>query len=194
MCRGEANRARQRRLPPVRIVGKLAVVTCVPPRARRVGAPFPSALHTDMYGARLLPLVLLAAAPAALSAQRSLTSEVETAAMAWDRGDYVVAIEGFQRVLAAPGGDRHLESLALLTGELHQTTELTADGRAPRFSADGTVAVYESGAGADRALHVWNVSGTPRKVTELRASGGALSPRGDRIAYLRTVESSELVA
>ena len=147
-----------------------------------------------MYGARLLPLVLLAAAPAALAAQRSLTSEYETAAMAWDRGDYVVAIEGFQRVLAAPGGERHLESLALLTGELHRTTELTPDGRAPRFSADGNFAIYETGSGADRALHIWNVSGPPRKVTELRASRGALSPRGDRIAYLRTMESPELVA
>ena len=147
-----------------------------------------------MYGPRLLPLALLAAAPAVLSAQRSLTSDYETAAMAWDRGDYVVAIDGFQRLLAAPGGERHLESLALLTGELFHTTELTPDGRAPRFSADGNVAMFESGSGADRMLHVWNVSGTPRKVAELRAHGGVLSPRGDRIAYLRTSESPELRA
>ena len=147
-----------------------------------------------MFAARLLPLTLLATLPAVAHAQRSLTSEYESAVMAWDRGDYVVALEGFQRLLAAPGGDRHLEPLALLTGELYHTTELTPDGRAPRFSADGRMALLESGMGAGRVLQVWDVSGSPRRIAEIAGTTGAVSPRSNRLVFLRVVETPELRA
>ena len=112
--------------------------------------------------------------------------------MAFDRGDYVPALESFQRLLAAPGGERHLESLALLTGELFHTTELTPDGRAPRFSADGRLAILETGVDGGRTLQVWDVSGSPRRIAEVAGASGAVSPRGDRVAFLRVVETPEL--
>ncbi len=146
---------------------------------------------------RLLPLALLALLallPAALPAQRSLTSDYESAALAWDRGDYVDAIEAFQRLLRGADGGRYLEPIALLTGELFHVSELTPDGRDPRLSADGRVALYESGTGTDRTLHVWSVEGAPRRIGEVRGSAGSLSPTGDRLVYIAERETPELRA
>ncbi|HXI26793.1 MAG TPA: hypothetical protein VNG89_00170, partial [Vicinamibacterales bacterium] len=69
---------------------------------------------------------------------------IDASDAAWERGDYIAAVNGYLRLLAAPGGDRWLRSIALTTGELFETRELTADGRAPRFSPDGALIVYET--------------------------------------------------
>ena len=65
------------------------------------------------------------------------TTAFDAANDAWERGDYIAALNGYLQVLNAPGGERFLEPIALTTGELFETRELTADGRAPRFSPDG---------------------------------------------------------
>ena len=73
---------------------------------------------------------------------------------AWERGDYVAALNGFLRVLNRPDGDAWLEPIALTTGELFETRELTADGRAPRFSPDDELLAYETGLETSRGtLH-----------------------------------------
>ena len=60
-----------------------------------------------------------------------------SARLAWERGDYPEALRAFSKLLEAPGGDRYLEEIALITGELYRTTELTRDGRSIRVSASG---------------------------------------------------------
>ena len=52
---------------------------------------------------------------------------------AWDRGDYIAALNGDTRLLNAPDGDAFLEPIALRTGELFKTHELMMDGRAGRL-------------------------------------------------------------
>ena len=66
---------------------------------------------------------------------------------AWAQGDYISALNGYIKLLNAPGGDAFHDAIALQTGELYRSSELTADGRNPRFSPDGRFIAYENGAG-----------------------------------------------
>src|SRR3981189_326755 len=68
----------------------------------------------------------------------------DAATDAWEGGDYIAALKGNTGVPTRPGGDAFLDPIALRTGELFKTRELTADGRAGRFSPDGTLLVYET--------------------------------------------------
>src|SRR5690606_18595800 len=74
---------------------------------------------------RILAAALLVLGPGAAvaAAQDRLGAEYESAFHAWDRGDYVPALESFQRILDARGGDAYFERIALLTGELYTTAE-----------------------------------------------------------------------
>src|SRR5436190_8915111 len=87
-------------------------------------------------GAGLAFAVVFAASPSAA---------IDAANSAWQRGDYITALNGFSQLLNGPRGDGYLDSIALTTGELYHTDELTADGRAGRFSPDGRFIVYETG-------------------------------------------------
>ena len=49
----------------------------------------------------------------------------------WDKGDYVAALTTYQELLAGPDAAAVLEPIALQTGELFRTTELTTDGANP---------------------------------------------------------------
>ena len=62
----------------------------------------------------------------------ALTRSFDAAADAWERGDYGTALSGYLQVVSAPGGEAFFERIALTTGELFETRELTPDGRAPR--------------------------------------------------------------
>src|SRR5688500_17764602 len=72
-------------------------------------------------------------------------SPLQTAALAWDRGDYVSALTTYLQVLDSASGDEAFEAIALQTGELYRTTELTTDGAEPSFSPDGRILAYETG-------------------------------------------------
>ncbi|MGH9143419.1 MAG: hypothetical protein ACRD2I_19965, partial [Vicinamibacterales bacterium] len=86
----------------------------------------------------LAAIALSSAALEVGAAPPSLKRSFDAATDAWERGDYRAALSGYLQLAAAPGGDAFLEPIALTTGELFQSRELTADGRAPRFSPDGT--------------------------------------------------------
>ena len=45
--------------------------------------------------------------------------------LAWDRGDYISALTGYLKLLTSPDSDALVEPIALQTGELFTTTELT---------------------------------------------------------------------
>ena len=62
------------------------------------------------------------------------TKAFDAANDAWERGDYIAALNGYIQLLSAPGGDTFVEPIALTTGELFETRELTATA-APRGSA-----------------------------------------------------------
>ena len=75
---------------------------------------------------------------------------LQDADLAWDRGDYPTALRGYLAILGAGATDDVADAIALQTGEVFKTTELTADGGAPRFSPDGRYLTYEVGRGAAR--------------------------------------------
>lgn len=112
--------------------------------------------------------------------------------LAWDRGDYVTALNGYLKLLASPDGDRLLESIALQTGELYATTELTADGGAPRFSADGRYIAYESGSGLKRITRLVDIERPLTVAAQLDGFGASFSPDGSQVAYLKVKPTPEL--
>jgi Tol biopolymer transport system component len=116
---------------------------------------------------------------------RVAETPLQSAALAWERGDYVSALTTYLRILDSPDAGAALETIALQTGELYHTTELTADGQAPIFSPDGRHVAYETGAGPARRTRVVPANGTTTPVAELPGFGAAFSVDGSKIAYLR---------
>ncbi len=112
-------------------------------------------------------------------------SPLARAELAWERGDYPVALRGYLQILDAPGADAALDAIALRTGELFQTTEVTADGLAPQFSPDDRHFLYEQGIGMRRVTRLLEVSAPTRVVTELKGWGAAFSPDGAKIAFVQ---------
>src|SRR5258707_404264 len=115
-----------------------------------------------------------------------------TANDAWERGDYVAALNGYITLLTTPGGDRFLEPIALTTGELFQTRELTTDGRAPRFSPDGRFLVYETGLETSRRTKILNNDATRAVVADLAGVSATFSPQMTQVAYLKIPDNDEI--
>ena len=138
-----------------------------------------------------LAVVRLGAAQAPAQA----AADLRTADIAWDRGEYIAALEAYARLLGSPAASQVLEPIALTTGELFHTIELTTDGRVARISGDGRYVSYETGAGAAIVARIVRLeNGVARQVAELRASGLLLAPAGDRVAYSRVNETPEIAA
>jgi hypothetical protein len=139
-----------------------------------------------------LAALALSAALGAPLLGRSADTPLHSAELAWDRGDYVAALETYLQALDSPASDSDLEAIALQTGELYRTTELTPDGAAPRFSPDGRSLLYETGTGLTRVTRILPADGTTKPTTELPGFGATFSPDGSRIAYLVVTPSREL--
>src|SRR5205085_8442710 len=110
---------------------------------------------------------------------------------AWERGDYIAALNGFIQTLTGPGGDTFLEPIALTTGELFETRELTADGRAPRFSPDGRFIVYETGLETSRRTKILENDATRAVVADLPGVSVTVSTTHAQGAYLRVTHNAE---
>jgi dipeptidyl aminopeptidase/acylaminoacyl peptidase len=113
------------------------------------------------------------------------------ASLAWDRGDYVSALTTYLKVLPSATASE-IESIALQTGELYTTTELTADGSAPRFSPDGRYLSYETGTGLKRTLRLASVDAATASKVELPGFSAAFSPDGSQMIYLKVTATPEL--
>src|SRR5687767_13396576 len=140
-------------------------------------------LESNMRRHLLIAAAVLATAQSAGARQARPVPTYTDAYEAWDRGDYVTALERLKTLV--PGSDeRTFEAIALLTGELYQTREVTADGRNPQISADGTLITYEIGPLNQPPVvrAVRTQPGFPL-VAEFAGSGAVISPEGGRIAY-----------
>ena len=102
---------------------------------------------------------------------------------AWDRGDYPRALTAYLTLLDGTPADDEIEAIALQTGELFKTVELTADGGAPRFSPDGQFFAYEVGRGVSRRTRVASADAPTKIVMELDGFGASFSPDSSRIGY-----------
>jgi hypothetical protein len=104
---------------------------------------------------------------------------------AWERGDYVAALDGYIQLLNLPAGETFLEPIALTTGELFHTRELTTDGRAPRFSPDGRFIVYETGLETSRRTKVLRNDASRAEIADLPGVSATFSPLMGEVAYLK---------
>lgn len=125
---------------------------------------------------------------------RASDTPLQTATVAWDRGDYVAALTGYLRILDDSPTREQLETIALQTGELYQTIELTADGDSPQFSPDGRVIVYETGTHPRRSIRLVSTGNPPKVVTSIDGFRAVFSPDGARMAYLQVSPTPELEA
>jgi Tol biopolymer transport system component len=116
---------------------------------------------------------------------------LDVAALAWDRGDYISALTTYLQVLDSPQGDEALETIALQTGELYRTTELTMDGAEPSFSPDGRFIAYETGPAPARTTRLVASSDPLKPLAELPGSRGVFSPDSTRFAYLKHPATQE---
>lgn len=93
---------------------------------------------------------------AALLCSTTLTAQstFEHAKYAWEAGDYVEALEVFEQVLTGPDAEHFHREIALITGELFQTTEVAPDGTAPVWSPDGQWMRFEVYDDTRRTTHV----------------------------------------
>ena len=117
---------------------------------------------------------------------------LQAAALAWDRGDYVTALTTYLQILDSPAADASLETIALQTGELYRTTELTIDGDAPVFSPDGRYVAYVTGSPVAPKTRLLETSWLAVRA-ELPGYGAVFSPDGSKLAYLRLIPSDALL-
>ena len=111
---------------------------------------------------------------------------------AWDRGDYPRALTEYLALLDSSPTEDVVDTIALQTGELFKTTELTTDGGAPRFSPDGRHIVYEIGRGLARTTRLASADAPTATIAELGGFGAAFSPDGSRVAYLKLAVTDEM--
>ena len=138
---------------------------------------------------RFALLASLAFASAVRLHAQSPVVDLETANIAWDRGSYITALEAYARLLGSPSAAQVLEPIALTTGELFHTIEITPDGRAPRISGDGRFLSYETGMGAGAVTRLVSLENGVRQIAEVRGTGILLSPAGGRAFYMRAPEA-----
>jgi Peptidase family M28 len=152
---------------------------------------------------RGIVIVVCLAAWSMSAAARRITdtnAALERAFFDWDRGDYVAALTTYQEILAGPDAASALETIALQTGELYRTIELTRDGANPTFSSDGRRFSFETGpgivagvaVGSDRTTHIRAISAANGDRATLPGGDASFCPDSRHIAYLRVTSSPEL--
>jgi hypothetical protein len=136
---------------------------------------------------RWLPALFTLSVPFTAAAQLPpLPSDprLQEAYFAWDRGDYVEALEGYLAILSGSEGGMHVEEIALLTGELYAVDEIAPDGRAGlHVSSTGRYALYETSEEGRRVTRVVDLESEGATIATLPGVGASfVGPRA--VAYL----------
>jgi len=141
----------------------------------------------------VLTIALLLPYPVAgINGQEANVADLRAANEAWDDGKYTVALRAYLRLLQSQSGDQFVEPIATQTGEMFQTEEVTADGRAPRLSPDGSVIAYETGNAPAIVSRLIKAGGERAVVAELPGTGAVFSPSGKKVAYLKLPQNDEI--
>ena len=122
------------------------------------------------------------------------TGSFDAANDAWRRGDYVAALNGFIQLLNGPRGSEYLDRIALTTGELYRSHELTSDGRAGRFSPDGRYIVYETGLETSRRTRILRNDHSRALVAELAGVSATFNADSSKVAYLRILQTADIAS
>ncbi len=108
---------------------------------------------------------------------------------AWDSGKFVTALEDFKKILNGPMADDYFQEIALITGELYKTTEISKDGRSVKFSPGGRYISYESD---QKTIHIIDIRGENRAKSEFEGKNVLFSPDESEVVFLRVQETSEV--
>src|SRR5690349_2293381 len=127
-----------------------------------------------------------------IQGQSAPPADITTADQAWLEGKYATALRDYAALLKAPGGDQYLEQIALQTGELYQTEEITTDGRTPRLSPNGSLFLYEIGTPQLTITRVLQTTGDHKSVAELPGVSAVISPSGQKAAYIKPKQNDEI--
>jgi len=139
-----------------------------------------------------LSLVFLTACLAPAMQLDPLDERLDLACQAWDGGDYIKALEEFEAVLKSPGGDRFFDRIALVTGELYQTVEITVDGRSARFDPSGRLIAYDAGTRAAPVSRILAADNPGKVLVEVRSASLVFSPAPNMAAFFRIHEVPEI--
>jgi Tol biopolymer transport system component len=143
----------------------------------------------------LVGMIVFAAATAApIVVQDSARERFDEARLAWDTGDYPKALDGFEALVQGPDAARFFDRIALITGELYPTTEITTDGRAIRISPDGRFFAYDSGPSTAPVTRIVAFADPGKTVARLGGTGLVFSPAPNTAAYLRVNPGPEITA
>ena len=112
--------------------------------------------------------------------RRGLERPVDRRGHRVDRGDYPRAMTEYLALLDGSPSQDVIEAIALQTGELFKTTELTTDGGSPRFSPDGQYSHTRSAVVSLAARGSPNVDAPSKTIAELRGFRASFSPDGCR--------------
>jgi Tol biopolymer transport system component len=104
---------------------------------------------------------------------------------AWNAGRYPDALRDLIALADSPSAREYHDRIALLTGELFTTIEITRDGRNPRVSSTGDYVAYDTGPAGAGATRVVSVRPVVREVAELPTTTAVFDPAGRRIAWIR---------
>ncbi len=147
----------------------------------------------------ILGLILILASPASFSGASDsrvpasrLAPDLEALLDAWDRGDYLVALAGLEKIVAATDDQEILEPISLLTGSLFPISELLPDGRNPRFSPDGRYLLVDFGPNESPSFAVFSTGEKYQKIAELKGARAVFSPTEPIIAYLSWPEVGKI--
>ena len=138
----------------------------------------------------LLAAAFMAALIATPGAQQSPADVWTGAADAWNTGRYPDALRDLIALMGGTAARDYHDRVALLTGELHPTIEITTDGRNPRVSSTGEYVAYDSGpVGAGSVVRIVSVRPSVRQVAELPTTTAVFDPSGRRVAWIRMGQS-----
>lgn len=138
----------------------------------------------SLFTALLLFMVCLM--PASVFAQEMQKELYESGVDDWDRGAYPDAIMSFQKVLHVPGGEVYLEDIALLTGELYTTREVSVNGSNPQWSASGNYLTYEDAIDGSMGTYVLEVvGGITKDVAALDGLQAQVMDEQGKVYFLR---------
>jgi Tol biopolymer transport system component len=142
---------------------------------------------------RILTIALLLFTFVPVHAQESRQARYEMAREAWDKGQFVEALEVLEGLLLSGPSAELQDRIALLTGELFSVSELDTDGLRVRWSPDSRFAAYESGSGSEVVTHLLQVGPRgAREVASVPGVGVVFAPSNGRMAYLMVEETAAL--
>ena len=111
---------------------------------------------------------------------------------AWDTGDYVSALLGFDALLRGSDADRYFDRIALLTGELFEVAPIAPDGRNLRFSPDGHYASFSTGSRPKQIIHLMDATNGFKLIAEIGGFNEVFAPSGKTLAFLRLKDTPEM--